>query len=173
MNHFLSGQGLVKIWEKEIPSLEIEQTATFQRTRSQLDLDGDGKPELVAFKKNEDKVIIRKSSGETSNLSLNYTTIQGFDAYDFGGFYRFFDTANGLKQMLMVKSDGQNIIAILIGIVGETEVDFNTPIPQEINNPDSKILNVKNYNGLNFEEIKVTFQDVSGSTETISIWEWQ
>ena len=69
----------------------------------------------------------------------------------------------------MVKKEGKRIIGILVGVVRDDEVDFNTPIPEAINSANSSILNIKNYNSNNFEEIKVTFSD----TRAIEIWEWQ
>lgn len=167
LNQYVSAQGFESIWKHTWPSLEIEQTATYTGLRnSNLDMDGDNMPELVAFRKGEDKVVIRMSSGQTSNLSLNYETIEGFVDYKFGGFFKFFDTDNSLKQMLMVKRDGQNIIGILVGVIGEEEVDFNTPIPSTINDSESRILRIKDYNGNGFEEIKVTY------ISTDELFEW-
>jgi hypothetical protein len=166
MNQFLTGQELVKVWTSPQLLDSVGLQTNLDRNLSHLDLDGDGKPELIGFKRNEESIFIRMSSGESNNITLNYTEFAASE-YEFGGFHRFFDTGNGLKQILMVKRDGSNIIGILVGVISGNMVDFTTPIPQEVNNSDSIILNFKNYNSNNFEEIKVTFQS------RVEIWEWR
>ncbi len=163
MNQFLSGQEMVKIWEKEFPSLEIEQTANLQRNNGRLDLDNDGLPDILGIFNNS--IFLRMSSGVEMQLPSFYDEVEiHFQDYKFAGFYNFFQTENGLKQILMVKRDGNKIIGILIGVVREDKVDFNTPIPDEINNNESSIISIKDWNRNNFEEVKVTFEDITWHT---------
>jgi hypothetical protein len=136
-----------------------------------MDMDGDGGPELVGFNHNNETILIRNPSGDSyyPYELINFT----LSDYKFAGFYNFFETSNGLKQMLMVQRDGRKIIGILIGVIGEDKVDFNNPIPEEINNNDSSIINIQDWNKNNFEEIKVTFQDVTSTERMITIWEYE
>ncbi|NNF33311.1 MAG: hypothetical protein HKN68_04345 [Saprospiraceae bacterium] len=171
MNQTLKGQELVKIWEKTFPSLEIEQTANLKRNSSHMDMDGDGGPDLVAFNHNNETVLIRNPSGDSY---YPYELINIFlSDYQFAGFYNFFDTSNGLKQMLMVQREDKKIIGILIGVIGDDNINFNNPIPDEINDNESSIININDWNKNNYEEIKVTFQDVTSSNRAITIWEYE
>lgn len=171
MNQALKGQELVKIWEQTVPSLEIEQTANLKRNPSHMDMDGDGVPELVGFNHNNETVLIRNPSGdsyypyELKNIFLS--------DFQFAGFYNFFETSNGLKQMLMVQREGKKIIGILVGFIGEDKVDFNNPIPDEINDNESSIVNINDWNKNNFEEIKVTYLNLTSTNRAISIWEYE
>ena len=135
MSQVLSAQTLVKIWEKEFPSLEIEQTANLQRGPERMDMDGDGIPEIVGVDYENETIVIRNPTG-TSYYPYELVNIFLSD-YQFAGFYNFFETSNGLKQILMVQREGKKIIGILVGVIGDEVVDFNTPIPAEINSSNT------------------------------------